>query len=263
VILLLARLEMMTTDPPYTPGDFREFDLDGTIEIVIRQARLTRMPPEVVATLEKVSDQLEKLRKRQGFFSTTSWREMAKTTGDVRNSMLRDVDSAALLLGRPRMEKAVPPEEEAIAKALRERRVVFVQDETKSPSPITQVFFVNSDALPDPAAILPQIAQLKSLETLFVPGQPVTDDDLAALKGAESLQYLSLSRTKATDAGMRALKSLKNLKQVWIYKLPLTDKGLESLAELPALKRIFGAGAQISDDMIAKLHKEKKIRVER
>jgi thiol-disulfide isomerase/thioredoxin/Leucine-rich repeat (LRR) protein len=99
-----------------------------------------------------------------------------------------------------------------------------------------------------------------ALEELAIKGQPVTDDDLAALAHLSGLRHLNLKSTKITDAGLRHLADLKalevlvlagtdvtgatfgelagltNLTHLELYRASLEDSAAGSLRSFPALK---------------------------
>jgi hypothetical protein len=52
---------------------------------------------------------------------------------------------------------------------------------------------------------------MKSLRTLYLNGNPLTDDGLDLLCGSNSIRFLDINETKVTGAGLLKLKGLKSL----------------------------------------------------
>lgn len=230
----------------------------GPLPLLIGVTGHRNLRPEDTAEFEKRAAERKDVNR---FNNRRVFSAMAKLLETAKNKLLFDVDAVAKQLTQPSGDKPVPPEQVPLAGILRERRISFIQDESKSPSPITEIYFHNANALPDPSQVLPEVGKLKSLTVLFLTNQPVQDADLKPLVDLQQLKHLSLNGTKVTDAGIPHLKELKSVEQISVRGLPLTNAGLTTLAGLPALKHIYDVGLQVSDEAIAKLRKEKKIRI--
>jgi internalin A len=84
---------------------------------------------------------------------------------------------------------------------------------------------------------LRELAELKTLQYLFLYNTPVTDAGMKELAGLTSLQALSLASTKVTDVGLKELTGLNNLQFLHLARTQVTDAGVAKLQKaLPQLK---------------------------
>jgi hypothetical protein len=79
----------------------------------------------------------------------------------------------------------------------------------------------------DPA-MLARLKELPKLEHLSLSGLPITDGDLAYLRGAE-LRTLDLRQTSITDAGLVHLYHIRGLRRVYVGDTSVTPAGAQSL----------------------------------
>lgn len=86
-------------------------------------------------------------------------------------------------------------------------------------------------------------------------GQPVTDAQLAHLKGLTDLTELHLEKTKITDKGLEDLRGLTNLEYLNLYGTDVTDKGLANLEGLKKLKHLYLWQTKVTEAGAAKLKK--------
>ena len=75
----------------------------------------------------------------------------------------------------------------------------------------------------------------------------ITDETLAILKDAASIQSLNLRGTKITDAGLAHLAGLKGLTRLHLEKTAVTDAGLVHLAGLQALEYLNVYETKVTD----------------
>lgn len=90
-------------------------------------------------------------------------------------------------------------------------------------------------------------AEGKPITAVNFATQPATDEALAALKGLDKLQKLTLNNTKITDAGLEQLKGLAGLQKLYLVDTQVTDAGLAHLKDLANLQVLSLAGTQVSD----------------
>jgi len=95
--------------------------------------------------------------------------------------------------------------------------------------------------------------ELKQVETLDLSLQPITDADLAGLKGLAGLQILGLGGTQVTDAGLAHLKGLGRLQRLDLRGTQVSDAGLAHLAGLGSLQALDLTDTQVSDAGLAHL----------
>jgi serine/threonine protein kinase len=77
---------------------------------------------------------------------------------------------------------------------------------------------------------------------------PVSNDDLARLKGLDGLIELDLGDTKVTDPGLIHLKGLKRLARLSLHYTAVTDAGLIHLRDLGELVHLWLGGTQVTDE---------------
>lgn len=83
--------------------------------------------------------------------------------------------------------------------------------------------------------------------------RPVTDADLAHVKGLAELSWLSLYNTQVTDAGLVHLQGLRRLTQLYLYNAQVSDAGLVHLRGLTALTELDLYNAKVTDTGLKEL----------
>jgi len=84
---------------------------------------------------------------------------------------------------------------------------------------------------------------------------PATDDDLRLLADLPSIEQVWLSRTKVTDKGLAHLAACPNLKLVILGDTAVTDAGAAHLAKLTMLESLSLSGTKITDAGLVNLAK--------
>jgi len=92
-----------------------------------------------------------------------------------------------------------------------------------------QVVSMNLSKMPVTDADLALVKGFKNLETLNLNQTDITGSGLIELQSLDQLESLSLSGTKITVGAMDALKALKNLKKVFIWNTGITSAEAEQL----------------------------------
>jgi internalin A len=95
---------------------------------------------------------------------------------------------------------------------------------------------------------LKELAELKSLQALYLAGTQVTDAGLKELAGLKSLQTLDVRWTKVTDAGLKELASLKALQRLYLNHCEMTGAGLKDLTGLKNLQLLNIGGTSVTDE---------------
>ena len=108
------------------------------------------------------------------------------------------------------------------------------------------------------AATLAPLKDLKSLVSLNLRAQPVTDELAAQIAPLGSLTRLHLEKTKLTDAGLAQLKGLKDLEYLNLYETQITDAGLAHLKSLTKLKHLYVWQTKVTKDGANKLKADLK-----
>ena len=113
-------------------------------------------------------------------------------------------------------------------------------------------------------------AYLKRMRSLKILGAPLGDNALTHLKEMKSLEYLDLPGEKVTDKEMADLAEFPNLKHLKMsmphyidpkaYKGYYTDNGLRELARVPLLEELFLAGPGVTDAGMAHVAKLPNLR---
>lgn len=105
---------------------------------------------------------------------------------------------------------------------------------------------------------LEKIAKLKKVDSLNLYHSGVTNDDLAALRGAESITKLNLggsqtqpASVKLTDACIDYLMTLPNLSYLQIDQNEITDVGLKRIGGKSTLRHLDVSGLPITDQGLA------------
>jgi hypothetical protein len=103
---------------------------------------------------------------------------------------------------------------------------------------LDKVEFVDFYGSQDAQALLPRLIEFADLETLRLDGMPVTDAELANVRGLTKLTDLSLDNTPVSDAGLEQLQRLTRLKQLSLRNTAVTDAGLKHLRGLRDLEKL-------------------------
>lgn len=75
------------------------------------------------------------------------------------------------------------------------------------------------------------LSKAKSLESLILFNTKVTDKGVAHLGSLQHLEYLSISSTHITDASVPTLSKLKSLKRLWTTGTSITSEGADRLRQ--------------------------------
>ncbi len=94
---------------------------------------------------------------------------------------------------------------------------------------------------------------LTRLEELRIQSPQVTDAGVKCLSGLVQLRVLSLESTQVTDAGLEHLEGLTELRSLWLGHTPLTDAGLEHIERLKGLDELHLDNTQVSDAGLKRL----------
>lgn len=134
----------------------------------------------------------------------------------------------------------------------------------KSPSELPGEYFrltrANLTGIQKPASDwLPRLAALTDpdfdgVEALDFSGTPVSDPDLASLKGLKKLQRLNLDRAAVRGPGLASLQELPKLTELHVGCAALTDLFAKDIAALKRLQRLSVAGSAITDDGLKPLY---------
>jgi hypothetical protein len=118
-----------------------------------------------------------------------------------------------------------------------------------------EVIYLQTDGKFSDAYLVPLESLKGRLVHLNLGGQPVTDAELAHLKGLTDLTELHLEKTKITDKGLENLKGLTNLEYLNLYGTDVTDAGLANLEGLKKLKHLYLWQTKVTEAGAAKLKK--------
>ena len=94
---------------------------------------------------------------------------------------------------------------------------------------------------------------LTRLEELRIQSPQVTDAGVKCLSGLVQLRVLSLESTQVTDAGLEHLEGLTELRSLWLGHTPLTDAGLEHIERLKGLDELHLDNTQVSNAGLKRL----------
>jgi len=109
------------------------------------------------------------------------------------------------------------------------------------------------EAFKGTAADLRLLRRLDNIGKLDITGERVTDEWIAQLPTAGSLQWILLRKTSVTDAGIAHLAKAPALAQVEIMYSPVTDKSIDTLATLGSAQSIRLIGTKVTPEGAAKL----------
>lgn len=89
----------------------------------------------------------------------------------------------------------------------------------------------------------------RTVQSVILIGQPISDAELASLTDLGSMDQLRLflDGTKVTDAGLRSLAHLPGLRLLSMGATQVTDGGVAILAQLPVLERLSLKGCAVTD----------------
>ena len=79
--------------------------------------------------------------------------------------------------------------------------------------------------------MLVEVSNLRSLKTLLIAGNRITDKGLAKLSALSRLEKLDLEATLVTDAGLKHLQTLHNLRTVRLSRSRVTPAGIQALQQ--------------------------------
>jgi len=91
----------------------------------------------------------------------------------------------------------------------------------------------------------------KSLESIFLQNNPITDAGLVHLKNCKSLKELSLFETKVTDKGMVNFKDFVNLRMLQLNETLVTDAGMANFSGCSELEWLNLHGTRVGDAGLA------------
>lgn len=153
---------------------------------------------------------------------------------------------------------ALADEEAEAAAAVEKLGGVVTRDEKAPGKPVVEVSFQASTTghpvTDKDLAVLKGLKHLKVLYLGYV--TKTTDAGLVHLKGLTSLEKLTLPETDVTDAGMANLTGLKNLKSLGlVFCKKITDKSVPYLSQLKNLQELNVASTKITPRGIAALQK--------
>jgi mono/diheme cytochrome c family protein len=130
----------------------------------------------------------------------------------------------------------IPPADESTVSALRQQGIII--EPTIPGSNALTVNFVNVKKL-DPA-MFSSLNELRDQVTeLKFTGQPVSDENLAALSTFRHLNKLQLDKTAITDKGLESLQKFPTLESLNLYGTEVTDGGVRNLTSCKSLKRVY------------------------
>jgi hypothetical protein len=91
------------------------------------------------------------------------------------------------------------------------------------------------------------LAELKSLQRLYLWATKVNDESVKTLAGLKGLQILDLSSTQVTDAGLKELRGLTNLQRLFLGGTDVTGTGFKDLGALTDLQTLNLEQAKVTD----------------
>ena len=95
---------------------------------------------------------------------------------------------------------------------------------------------------------LAALAGMKTLQFLDVSENPtVTDAGIAALAGLENLRYLNLTNTSVTGTGFKDRADMVSLYQLNLIDCPVTDESLAAIPHFPKLEELLIGGTEVTD----------------
>jgi hypothetical protein len=95
---------------------------------------------------------------------------------------------------------------------------------------------------------LAALAGMKTLQFLDVSDNPtVTDAGVAALAGLENLRYLNLTDTRVTGTGLKDRADMVSLYQLTLNDCPVTDESLAAIPRFPKLEELLLGRTNVTD----------------
>jgi hypothetical protein len=95
---------------------------------------------------------------------------------------------------------------------------------------------------------LAALAGMKTLQFLDASDNPsVTDAGIASLAGLENLRYLNLTNTSVTGTGFKDRADMVSLEQLKLKECPVTDESLAAIPRFPKLTLLHLGGTKVSD----------------
>ena len=94
------------------------------------------------------------------------------------------------------------------------------------------------------------LARFQRLDSLWLQGTAVEDEDLRALVGLRGLRVLGLEETAVSDAGLAHLRKLAALRTLNLDKTRVGDPGLKHVARL-RLRAVRLRGTQVTEEGVA------------
>jgi len=95
---------------------------------------------------------------------------------------------------------------------------------------------------------LAALAGMKTLQFLDVSDNPtVTDAGIAALAGLENLRYLNLTNTSVTGTGFKERADMVSLYQLTLNDCPVTDESLAAIPHFPKLEELLLGRTNVTD----------------
>ncbi len=95
---------------------------------------------------------------------------------------------------------------------------------------------------------LAKLTSLRHLKRLNLGGIPITDKGIAHLADMGSLEGLFIDSTRVGDGGLKLIGKLTQLKELTANSLAITDDGLAALKNLVELRRLWLMHTRIGDD---------------
>lgn len=102
----------------------------------------------------------------------------------------------------------------------------------------------------DPSAAMPALAGLTELRSLDLSGARVSDEDLAPLAELTSLEALFLRNTPIGDDGLKHLAALEELRRLDLSGTRVTDSGMRVICRLSRLERLWLEDTQLRGDWL-------------
>jgi hypothetical protein len=97
------------------------------------------------------------------------------------------------------------------------------------------------------------LADLPSLDRLYISKSGTTDEGIQHIAGLTRLTQLTLRGSQITDDGLRHLKNLRNLELLQLIDNQITGHGLKHLAGMTGLKTLYMYDNPISDEGLSHL----------
>jgi hypothetical protein len=175
----------------------------------------------------------------------------------MRETLVLTAAVALLTAGLARAQAPNPPapteaEKQSLAKI---RQLGGLAMELAQNDNHIEVIYLQTDGKFSDEYLTPLEGLKGRLVHLNLGGQPVTDAQLAHLKGLIDLTELHLEKTKITDKGLENLRGLTNLEYLNLYGTDVTDKGLANLEGLKKLKHLNLRQTKVTEAGAAKLKK--------